>query len=250
MTKQSESVPAISIVTATYNAASCLPKLIDSLLSQTDKEFEWIVADGNSTDGTLDLLQSVQGLNMTVLSQPDFGIYDALNRAIKASSAQYYIVCGADDFFYSAAVENYRQAILQSDADVVTAKAKYIDRYFEPKNSAPWLWGHLAYISSHTLGTAISKALHESYGYYSRKYPIAADQLFIMRALDSGASRYVADFVAGEVGSEGVSGIDRVGNATEVYRVQLALGRSQTIQTLLLLGRLLKLFLSGRMRSR
>lgn len=231
---------SISVVTATFNAVAYLPKLIESLRNQTDKNFQWVVADGQSTDGTLELLQSVQNLDLVVLSQEDFGIYDALNRAIKAATGQYYIVCGADDFFDGDAIANFKQAILGSGADVITAKVRYAGRYLEPKSKAPWLWGHFAYISSHTLGTAINKTLHETYGYYSRKYPIAADQLFIMRALDGGASSCAEDFIVGEVGNEGVSSVDRVGNATEVYRVQLALGRSWIAQTLLLLCRLLK----------
>jgi glycosyltransferase involved in cell wall biosynthesis len=230
----------ISVVTATYNAVSFLPRLIDSLSNQSDKDFQWVVADGLSTDGTLELLKSVQGMDIVILSQEDFGIYDALNRAIKSASGQYYIVCGADDFFHNNAIKDFRRSITTSKADIVTARAKYGSRYLKVRNNAPWLWGHPAYISSHTLGTAFKKDLHEFYGYYSRKYPIAADQLFVMQIMANGASRHVSDFVAGEVGSAGVSSVDRLGNATEIYRVQLALGRSKFIQTLLFLLRLFK----------
>lgn len=230
----------ISVVTATYNAAEHLPKLIESLRSQTDKDFEWVVADGASSDGTLALLQSVADLNIVISSQPDFGIYDALNRAIKISSGEYYIVSGADDFFYSDAIANFRSSIIQSSADIIVANAMYGQQCMKVRKGPAWLYGHGALISAHTLATAFRKELHRVYGFYSRKYPIAADQLFVMQACKGGASRYERDFVAGEIGRGGVSSVDQAGNATEVFRVQLALGSSAAVQILLLILRLLK----------
>lgn len=76
--------------TATCNAAKHLPKLIESLRRQTDKDFEWVIANGASTDGTRELLQSVTDIEIVISSQTDFGIYDALNRAIKKAGA---LVC-------------------------------------------------------------------------------------------------------------------------------------------------------------
>ena len=231
---------SLSIVTATYNAVSYLPDLIASLRKQTDQDFQWVVADGSSEDGTLTLLRSINDINLLVLSQPDFGIYDALNRAIKAASGDYYIVCGADDVFEPDAIANFRDAIDRTQADIVAANVRYGKNTCRPKNSMSWLWGHRTYIAAHTLATAFKKDLHQRFGFYSRKYPIAADQLFVMQACQSGAKRINADFVAGEIGNEGVSSVDRVGNATEVFRVQLVLGQSKYLQTLILLLRLLK----------
>lgn len=230
----------ISIVTATYNVAKDLPHLIESLRHQTDRDFEWAVADGASTDGTVDLLQSVTDINVVISSQPDFGIYDALNRAIKLSSGDYYVVAGADDIFDPDAVANFRRAIERSGADIVAAKAMYGLRCLKVKNGPSWLLGDLSYIAAHVLATAFRKDLHLTYGYYSRLYPIAADQFFVMRACSGGASRYESDFVAGKIGQGGVSSLDRVGNATEMFRVQVALGRSIFMQTLLFLLRLLR----------
>ncbi|MDQ6966765.1 MAG: glycosyltransferase, partial [Mariprofundaceae bacterium] len=98
----------ISIVTATFNAEQVLPSLIDSLRNQTDMNFEWVVADGASTDGTLDILQGIKDLNVHVSSQSDFGIYDAMNRALRLSTGDFYIVAGADDRFESDAIANFR----------------------------------------------------------------------------------------------------------------------------------------------
>ncbi|HKB60709.1 MAG TPA: glycosyltransferase [Gallionellaceae bacterium] len=230
----------LSIVTATLNAAGQVPGLLSSLRAQTDRNFEWVVADGASSDGTLALLQSVTDLNIVIRSQPDFGTYDGLNHAIQTASGHYYIVVGADDRLAPDAVANYRRAIIDSGADIVAARVRYGDRIMQVKRGPVWLHGQFALIAAHSVATAIRRDLHARYGDYTRRFPIAADQYFIIRACAGGASRHEAAFIAGEFGTGGVSSIDRIGNATEVFRVQLATGRSFFVQTLLLLLRLLR----------
>lgn len=88
----------ISVITASYNADRYISRLIFSLQAQAFKNFEWIVADGGSTDGTLDLLQKVEGLNLVVDSRPDSGVYDAYNRGVALSSGDYLLFLGADDY--------------------------------------------------------------------------------------------------------------------------------------------------------
>src|SRR5690554_463607 len=116
----------LSIITATYNAMDHLPNLIECLRNQEDQDFEWVVADGASTDGTLELLQSITDLNIIITSQEDFGIYDALNRAIKLCGSEFYLVMGADDFLYPNGVKDYKEAIVDG-VDVVTALIDRVD---------------------------------------------------------------------------------------------------------------------------
>lgn len=235
-----DKLPTLAVVTATFNAADALPGLIASLRAQSDRDFEWVVADGASTDGTLALLQAASDLNLALSSQPDFGTYDGLNRALQAASASYYIVVGADDRLAPDAIANYRAAIAASGADIVAACARYGDRTMQVKHGPVWLHSQFALIAAHSVATAIRRDLHQRYGYYTRRFPIAADQYFIIRACAGGASRHEADFIAGEFGTEGVSSMDRIGNATEVFRVQVETGRSRLVQILLLLLRLLR----------
>ena len=230
----------LSIVTATFNAAGQLPGLIASLRVQSDRDFEWVVADGASSDDTLALLQAATDLNIVLSSQPDFGTYDGLNRAIQSASGDYYIVVGADDRPAPDAIANYRRAIADSGADIVAARVRYGDRIMQVKRGPVWLHGQFALIAAHSVATAIRRDLHLRYGYYTRRFPIAADQYFIIRACAGGAARRETAFIAGDFGTGGVSSTDRIGNATEVFRVQLATGRSFFVQTLLLLLRLLR----------
>lgn len=230
----------ISIITACYNAAGTILKLIESLRGQTENDFEWVVADGASTDGSLELLHSIKDINIVISSQPDFGLYDALNRAIKISTGDFYVVAGADDFFYKDAIANFRRAIEKCRADIIVAKAMHGRYCFEVKKGPHWLYGSNAFVANHSLATAFRKDLHKTFGFYSKKLPIAADCLFVIQAFQGGATHCTVDFVAGQIGSNGVSVDDWVGSATEFFRVQLITGCSLPIQTLLLLLRFIK----------
>lgn len=230
----------ITVVTATYNCVSQLPGLLESLRSQTDRDFEWVVADGGSGDGTLELLRAATDLNILISSQPDFGIYDALNRALRLASGEYYIVVGADDRFYPDAIANYRAAIRKSGADIATARGMHGQHCFKIKRGPSWLVGDKAFIAQHSLGTAFRRNLHDRFGFYSRKFPIAADSFFVLQACKGGATRYDAGFVAGVIGPNGVSEVDWAGAATELFRVQLLVGCALVPQVLLLLLRIFK----------
>ena len=230
----------ISIITPCFNGAAQIGTLMASLRAQTDRNFEWVVADGGSNDGTLKILKDAGDLNLVVSSQPDFGIYDALNRGLRASRGEYYIVAGTDDAFAPDAIAQFRKAITRSGADIIVATAGHEHGSVYIKKGPPWLVAEKAFIANHSLATAFRRSLHDRVGWYSRRFPIAADSLFVLQALKQGATRHVADFSAGTVGGAGVSFMDWIGSATELFRVQLIVGRAMFPQLLLLLARILR----------
>lgn len=230
----------ISVITAVYNAESCISNLIESLRQQQDQDFEWIVVDGASTDKTLEILKDVKNLNIKIISEPDFGIYDALNKGIKACSGEYYLVAGADDIFFPNAIQDYKKSIDNSDVDMITSKIIKDGRKVSAGKGASWRFGQDAFISNHAIGVLIKKDLHNRYGLYSRKYPISADQLFIQKCAFGGVYIKRIDQVTGIFGIEGVSSVDHVGAITEFFRIQIVLGYNKWIQYLLYLLRLFK----------
>ena len=230
----------LSVVTPAYNSAAQIGALIASLRAQTDRDFEWVVADGGSTDASLGMVRAAADLHPVLSSQPDFGIYDALNRGLKLSSGEYYVVAGADDEFAPDAIANFRAAIRQSQADIIVAVARHGELRAHIKNGPSWIVGEKAFIANHSMATAFRRSLHEKFGWYSRRFPIAADTLFVLQACKGGATRHVAGFEAGQVGGAGVSTTDWAGSATELFRVQLIVGCSLLPQTLLLLLRIIK----------
>ena len=116
----------------------------------------------------------------------------------------------------------------------------YGKHLFTIKRWPSWIVGEKTFIANHSIGTAFRRDLHAKFGFYSRRFPIAADSLFVLQACKGGATRHEAEFVAGRIGSEGVSYVDWAGAATELFRVQLVVGCYLIPQVLLLLLRILK----------
>ena len=235
-------VPTIAVITATLNAEKYLPRLIKSLHEQTDGDFEWIVADGNSTDATARLVES-SGLRARLLQGKDFGIYDALNRAVAACSCDYYLVIGADDTLTPNALHDYRAAAhTQSLPDLVAAAYRKREAVHYPHKRLGWLYGMLGVASSHSVGLLIKRDLHTRFGWYSSKFPIAADQLFVKTAITRGASVHRERFVAGEFSVDGTSGTDSLGVISEIFRVQVRTERFALLQYLIFMARLMNYF--------
>ena len=230
----------LTVITATLNAVQYVPGLIESLRDQSDQEFEWFVADGGSTDGTMELLAGVRDLNLKIDSSADFGFNDAFNRAVKKCSGDYVLFCGADDRLDENAIRNYKKEILESGADIITAKiyTRY-NNIVGPKQFR-WLHGMAALISCHSVGAVFKRSLHEKYGYYSKYYPLCADKLFVEQAVASGVSVKKAGFVAGRYSGVGLTSTRVADTLCQNFCIQIAMGRNKIIQLSLLCLRIIK----------
>ena len=231
---------SISIITATFNSESTLPVLIESLRNQVDKDFEWIVADGGSSDKTLDILKAVSDINIKITSQTDFGIYDALNRAIKISNCEYYLVVGSDDYLYQDSVKHFRIAAQQTSADIIAAGVDTLNGSLAIHEGKGWMYGAHAYIAAHSVGTLIRRSLHEQFGLYSKHLSITADSLFIKQACQAGARRHRANFISGFFSTEGTSNTNKLTTLVNGLHMQLITEKYKVLQIILFLIRFLK----------
>lgn len=232
--------PTISIITATYNAAGSLQELVESLRGQTDRGFEWIVVDGASADGTVEILRDCGDVVTKWISEPDFGIYDALNKGLLLAKGEYYLVIGADDKLFANAIKDFREAVDKSQADIVTADVLMNGKLRTIRRGPTWMFGASALISAHATGTVFRKRLHERFGMYSRNFPIAADSLFVKQVCLSGIKPYHTSFVAGEFGAAGVSSVDVAGTLSDFFRVQLVTEECKLLQLMIYVLRLFK----------
>lgn len=109
-------MPFFTIITATYNAAAVLPRLLDSLAGQSCRDFELIIQDGASNDGTVSIAENYRDkLPALILnSEPDKGIYEAWNRALEHVRGEWAIFLGADDALEDSEVFATALGILQS----------------------------------------------------------------------------------------------------------------------------------------
>lgn len=90
----------LSIVTINYNNKNGLQKTIDSVISQTYKDFEWIIIDGGSTDGSKELIEQYTDYITYWVSEPDTGIYNAMNKGIKVARGEYLLFLNSGDSLY------------------------------------------------------------------------------------------------------------------------------------------------------
>lgn len=108
----------ITILTVCFNAESTIESTLISVISQTYQDLEYVIVDGGSSDGTLEKIKKYRNDKFVILSEPDKGIYDAINKGLKLASGDFLLVLGADD---SLRNENVIQdvASCMEDADTV-----------------------------------------------------------------------------------------------------------------------------------
>ena len=109
------SMKTFSIITINYNNKDGLLKTIESVLCQTYKDFEFIVIDGGSTDGSREIIEKYAGHIDYWVSEPDKGIYNAMNKGIKVAHGDYLNFMNSGDYFYNENVLNDTLAYLNDD---------------------------------------------------------------------------------------------------------------------------------------
>jgi len=90
-------IPVLTIIIATYNAAIYIKNCLSSIAENISEPYELIIVDGNSSDNTLEIINNAKGLNPKIISEPDKGIYDAMNKGVKLATGKWVIFLGADD---------------------------------------------------------------------------------------------------------------------------------------------------------
>lgn len=238
--------PKISVITASRNAATKLAALYESLVEQTYSEFEWVVADGLSNDGTVDLLHqfSCRSPWVRFVSEPDGGIYHAINKAVQLAEGDYYVVAGADDAFANDALAKYAELTSSSDADVVFARVRNGSRViggFHPHRA--WIGPSRIFRSSHSVGTLFRRNLHDRFGQYSNKFPLLADVYFLKMLFLSRSLRFVdANFIAGTFGDGGATAVSQLQLLAENWQIQMLTEPRPLAQTALFFAKVLVRF--------
>ncbi|MDR6806222.1 glycosyltransferase involved in cell wall biosynthesis [Dyadobacter sp. BE34] len=118
----------VSILTVVYNGAATIRHSIESVLGQDYPDIEYIIVDGNSKDGTQDIVRSYGDKIARFLSEPDAGIYDAMNKGIQLATGDVIGILNADDFYaYPSVVSDVAEVLASSNADASYGDLEYID---------------------------------------------------------------------------------------------------------------------------
>lgn len=187
----------ISLITATFNSAKTLRDTMQSVLNQTFKDVEYIIVDGKSKDETMNIVKEFEPLfegRLRWVSEPDKGIYDAMNKGIKMATGDIVGILNSDDFFASDDIlEKVNEAFNKNnDLDGVYGDVTYVDckdvtktvrRYSSAKFSRKKLIYGL--MPAHP-SFYVRKKCYDEYGLYSLDYKIAADFDMFVRLIWNG----------------------------------------------------------------
>lgn len=179
-----------SIITVVYNN-ECIGTAIESVIRQDYPWIEYIIVDGGSTDHTLDIIGAYRNKIQKVVSEPDLGIYDAINKGIKLATGDILGLLHADDFLSDdnvisriASVFKQYPGINAAYADVIFTDREdlgKVTRYYSSRHFKPWMF-KFGFQPAHPTFYA-KRDLFAQYGLYSTRYKIAGDFELLMRFL-------------------------------------------------------------------
>lgn len=185
--------PFISVVTVVYNGENTIRRTIESVLCQDFKDFEYIIVDGKSKDNTINIAREYESLfegRLHIYSEPDKGIYDAMNKGIRIAKGDYIWLVNADDWiepdalmniwnFYKSEINTKSMIIagwmnlVSSDNDIVKVGKVSLEGYKRASKKLTMGVCHPA--------TIIPKCIYDEVGLYDDRYYISADMDFILR---------------------------------------------------------------------
>lgn len=183
----------ISIITATYNSASTVVDAIESVNNQTYDNIEHIIIDGASKDDTINVVKRVGKRVTTIISEPDKGIYDALNKGINAATGDVIGFMHSDDIFYDTqVVEKIANAFIVNGTDSVYGDLEYVQKNDTNKVIRKWVSGNFTrdkikngWMPPHPT-FYMSRKKYKDLGGFNLGYKIAADYDSILRYLYTG----------------------------------------------------------------
>jgi glycosyltransferase involved in cell wall biosynthesis len=118
--------PLISVITVVFNGEEHIGKTIESVLEQSYSAIEYIIVDGKSTDGTLKVVESYKGISQ-VISEPDEGLYDAMNKGLKLAGGDYVWFLNAGDQIYAKDTVEQMVEHLEESPDIIYGGTMIID---------------------------------------------------------------------------------------------------------------------------
>lgn len=185
--------PLVSVVTVCFNAAATIEQTLRSVQAQTYGAIEHIVVDGASTDGTVDILRRHEDKLAYYVSEPDDGLYYAMNKGLELAQGDYILLLNADDWYEPEAVAKLVAAKDYSGCDFTAALARYVDEAngkAEILRPMPFDDSALLRMSLRHETMLVPAALYDRVGPYDTRYRIIADRHLTARLYEAGATFY------------------------------------------------------------
>lgn len=175
-------MPKFSIITINYNDKEGLKKTIESVVNQTWKEYEFLVIDGNSTDGGKEVMAQYASQITYALSEPDTGVYNAMNKGIRAAKGEYVIFMNSGDLFYNNEVLQKANGLIDGQSGIyygdVIVKKPHSERHKVYPDRLSF-----SYFYTNALchqATFIKRQLFHDHFFYNEDYKIYSDGEFFL----------------------------------------------------------------------
>lgn len=211
----------ISIITASFNSGTTISYTIESVMKQTYADIEYIIKDGNSKDNTMDICHEFEpkfGGRMKIISAPDKGIYDAMNKGVEIATGEIIGILNSDDYFTSDdVIEKVAEAFKYNDTleavygDIHFVKDENLQkctRYFSSRYFKPWML-RFGFMPAHP-SFYCKKNIFDKYGLYDLQYRTSSDFEMMVRLLWKYKikTKYInTDFVTMRSGGESTAGL-------------------------------------------
>lgn len=182
-----------SIITISYNSEKTIEDTITSVLSQNGVDLEYIIIDGGSKDGTLEIINKYKDKISKIVSEPDRGVYDAMNKGVKLTTGDIIGILNSDDFYKDRNVlKDVSKVFHDGDFDACYGDIEYVDRndikkivrfwksgeYRKDKLDTGWIMPHPAFF--------VKKEIYNKYGLFNSDFKLAADYELMLRFLIKG----------------------------------------------------------------
>ena len=209
----------ISIITVTYNSERTVGDTMESVLRQDYEDFEYVVVDGGSTDGTVDIIKEYEPRfegRMRWISERDKGMYDGINKGIRMATGDVVGIINSDDFYHRTDVFSKIAEAMSDGTEAIYGDVRFVNpdnlehtvRYYSSKNWKPWRF-RFGFMPAHPTFFTLRENF-EKYGYYQYDYHIAADYELLIRHLYTNKvkAKYVPlDFMKMRTGGRSTDGI-------------------------------------------
>ena len=184
--------PLFTIITVCYNSSKTIAKTIESVLNQNFDDYEYLIIDGLSTDGTIDIIESYRDRfagKLKLVSEKDNGIYDAMNKGIAMAKGTLIGLVNSDDYYEPGALKKVSDIYDGYEYSIIYGMLRTLKSGTEKG----------VYLKSHQFieedmiahpSCFVSKKIYDEFGLYSLEYPCSADYEFFLRIRNEQKIRY------------------------------------------------------------